>query len=94
MSNTITFDAVFENDNIQIPVNYRDELSALFQGKKVRITVESAEKPKQQTRAQEIDLIQDAEEKGYDSFIDYLLDHPVRLPDDVTYLTREEANAR
>ena len=36
-------------------------------------------------------LSEDAAAKGYDDFLDYLLDTPVYLPQGESYLTREEA---
>lgn len=83
MSTTISFDAILENDNIEIPVNYRDELTALFKGKKVRITVESAvetEKPV---------LNMDDWQETHSSFIQYLMDNPVDI-DFPVRMTKDE----
>lgn len=89
MSNTttITFDAIFENDNIKIPVNYRDELTALFQGKRVRITVEPAEKPEAPL------LNMDNWQKTHSSFIQYLIDNPIDI-DQPVRMTKDELHER
>ena len=89
MSNTptITFDAVLEKDNIKIPVNYREELAALFQGKKVRITVEPVEKPETPL------LNMDNWQKTHSSFIQYLIDNPIDI-DQPIRMTKDELHER
>jgi hypothetical protein len=39
------------------------------------------------------DLLRDAKEKGYDDFLDYLMDHPLDVPNP-TRFTREELHER
>lgn len=89
MSNTtvITFDAILENDNIKIPINYRDELVALFQGKTVRITVEPVEKPKSPL------FNMDNWQKTHSSFIQYLIDNPIDI-DQPVRMTKDELHER
>jgi hypothetical protein len=87
MSTTVTFDAVLENDNIKIPVNYRDELITLFQGKKVRITVEPVEKPESQMP----DM--DNWQRTHSSFIQYLMDNPIEI-DHPVRMTKDELHER
>ena len=84
---TITFDAVLENDNITVPANYRDELTALFKDKKVRITVQSVEVPSEPSS--DIDDWQIT----HDSFIQYLIDNPIDIAHPVR-MTKEELHER
>lgn len=89
----IEFQAQIRNGMIEIPAEEREALAAQIKGGIVRVIVMAPE-PKQAAAAMtQVDLVQDAKDKGYDSFVDYLLDHPVRIPD-IEYLTREEAHER
>lgn len=89
-STTITFDAVLENDNITIPANYRDEVVSLFKNKKVRITVESVENG--DDSANQSPMMDDWQ-KTHSSFIQYLIDNPIKIAHPVR-LTKEELHER
>ncbi|HRQ42073.1 MAG TPA: hypothetical protein PLD25_29485 [Chloroflexota bacterium] len=93
----IEFQTQIHDGMIEIPVEQREGLLSQINGGVVRVIVMAPEKKPvvaTQTTAQpEIDLVQDAKDKGYTSFLDYLLDHPIRIPN-VEYLTREEAHER
>ncbi|MFO7538438.1 MAG: hypothetical protein R6X32_10310 [Chloroflexota bacterium] len=93
----IEFQTQIQNGVIEIPEEQRDVLLSKINGGLVRVIVMAPEEKQvsaeQTLTPPEIDLVQDAQDKGYTSFIDYLLDHPIRIPD-VEYLTREEVHER
>lgn len=90
----IEFQANIDDGIIEIPVAHREALLSKIKGSPVRIIVLAPEAQEAAaTIPEQKDLAQDFKEKGYDSFIDYLLDNPVRIPN-MTYLTSDEANAR
>lgn len=93
----IEFQTQIHDGMIEIPAEQREALLSQIDGGVVRVIVMTLErKPVAAVQAQakpEIDLVQDAKDKGYSSFLDYLLDHPIRIPH-VEYLTREEAHER
>jgi hypothetical protein len=73
-----------------MPKEKQGELSAYAEDEMVRVIVHT---PVYQQPHPRKDLLQDAKDKGYEDFFDYLLDHPIRIPN-VKYLTREEAHER
>ena len=89
----IEFQTHIEDGVIEIPIEQRAALLSLPASTPIRVIILAPEQAQIPKDVDGKDLVQDAQEKGYDSFIDYLLDHPVRIPN-MTYLTREEANAR
>ncbi|MCA9964986.1 MAG: hypothetical protein KC423_12105 [Anaerolineales bacterium] len=89
----IEFQTHIEDGIIEIPVEQRAALLSLPASTPIRVIILAPEQTEAPKETISKDLVQDAQDKGYDSFIDYLLDHPVRIPN-ITYLTREEANAR
>ncbi|MCA9995454.1 MAG: hypothetical protein KDE56_06900 [Anaerolineales bacterium] len=89
----IEFQTHIEDGVIEIPIEQRAALLSLPASTPIRVIILAPEQVQIPKDVDRKDLVQDAQEKGYDSFIDYLLDHPVRIPN-MTYLTREEANAR
>ncbi|MCC6604083.1 MAG: hypothetical protein IT327_12785 [Anaerolineae bacterium] len=86
----ITFDAVLEDDNITIPANYRDEVVALFKNKKVKVTVEPAENVDD---ASEQSSTMDEWQKTHTSFIQFLMENPIKIAHPVR-LTKEELHER
>lgn len=89
----IEFQALIDKGVIEIPAEQREALLSVAASTPVRVIILTPEQQKPVSIPARKDLVQDAKDKGYDSFIDYLLDNPVRIPN-VTYLSREEANAR
>lgn len=89
----IEFQTHIENGIIEIPVEQRAALLSLPASTPIRVIILAPEQVTIPKETGNKDLVQDAKDKGYGSFIDYLLDHPVRIPN-ITYLTREEANGR
>lgn len=84
----IEFQAHIRDGAIEIPEAYREALLAQINNAPVHVIVLAPEQ-KQTVSPLKKDLVKDAKEKGYDNFIDYLLDHPLSIPD-FTPLTREE----
>ena len=89
----IEFQTRIEDGVIEIPEEQREALLSVAANAPVRVIILTPEQQEPVPRPARKDLVQDAKDKGYDSFIDYLIDHPVRIPN-MTYLSREEANAR
>jgi hypothetical protein len=89
----VEFEAHIRNGIIEIPAEHQAALLSQINGDPVRIIVLARMQGEGTHPVVRKNLTQDASEKGYESFIDYLLDNPVVIPD-VTYLSREEANAR
>lgn len=89
----IEFQTHIDKGVIEIPAEQREALLSIATSTPVRVIILAPETQEPLPMTARKDLVQDAKDKGYDSFIDYLLDHPVRIPN-MTYLTREEANAR
>jgi hypothetical protein len=77
----IEFQTQIRNGIIEIPAKQREELLAQINGGEVRVIVlaPAAKKPTKEGNEQ--------------SFLQYLLENPIRLPN-VEYLTREEAHER
>jgi hypothetical protein len=73
-----------------MPKEKRSELDTHTEDETVRVIVLTSPLPQPQTHK---DLLQDAKEKGYDDFFDYLMDHPFDIPNPVRY-TREELHER
>jgi hypothetical protein len=73
-----------------MPEEKRSELDAHTEDETVRVIVltSSHQKPRQQK-----DLLQDAKDKGYEDFFEYLMDHPLETPNPIRY-TREELHER
>lgn len=85
----IEFQAQIRDGKIEIPAEEREALAAQVNGGTVRVIVMAPEKKQAAAATEKIDLVQDAKNKGYDSFIKYLLDHPLQIPD-FRPLTRDE----
>ena len=92
----IEFQAHIKDGIIEIPAEQHQLLRSKVNGDPVRIIVLTSEEKQvlPPPAVQSKSLTEDAKEKGYDSFLDYLLDHPVQLPVGESYLSREEANVR
>lgn len=74
-----------------MPKDKRSEMGTHNEDEIVRVIVLAS--PQQQQQHLHKDLLQDAKEKGYDDFFEYLMDHPLTLPNPVRY-TREELHER
>ena len=77
----IEFHTQIRNGIIEIPAKQREELLAQINGGEVRVIVLAPATTKP------------AKEVKEHSFLQYLLENPIRLPD-VEYFTREEAHER
>lgn len=73
-----------------MPKEKRGELGTRTEDETVRVIVLTS--PHLQPRTQK-DLLQDAKDKGYSDFLDYLMDHPIDIPNPIRY-TREELHER
>ncbi|WP_420644980.1 hypothetical protein [Candidatus Leptofilum sp.] len=89
----IEFQTRIKDGVIEVPEEQREALLSVAANAPIRVIILTSEQQEPVPIPAGKDLVQDAKDKGYDSFIDYLIDHPVRIPN-MTYLTREEANAR
>ncbi len=92
----IEFETKLRHPSIEIPNQQWEQLRSRINGDSVRIIVltESKERNESTLTRNGKSLTEDAQDKGYDDFIKYLMDYPVSLPPGETYLSREEANAR
>lgn len=73
-----------------VPQDKRKELGAYADDETVRVIVLAS--PQQEARAHK-DLLLDAKEKGYQDFLEYLMDHPLEVANPVRP-TREELHER
>jgi hypothetical protein len=73
-----------------MPKEKRDELGMHAEDETVRVIVLTS--PQQQTGIRK-DLLQDAKDKGYEDFFEYLMDHPLDVPHPTRY-TREQLHER
>jgi hypothetical protein len=73
-----------------MPKEKRDELGMHTEDETVRVIVLTT--PQQQIRVRK-DLLQDARDKGYKDFFEYLMDHPLDVPHPTRY-TREQLHER
>ena len=73
-----------------IPEEIRGELLEHTDDETVRVIVLTS--PRREPRARK-DLLRDAKEKGYDDFLDYLMDHPLDVANPIRF-TREELHER
>lgn len=73
-----------------MPEEKRNELDAHTEDETVRVIVLTSahQRPRQKK-----DLLQDAKDKGYEDFFEYLMDHPLDIPNPIRY-TREELHER
>lgn len=73
-----------------MPEDKRGELGAHTEDETVRVIVltSSHQKPRIQK-----DLLRDAKDKGYEDFFEYLMDHPLDIPNPIRY-TRDELHER
>jgi hypothetical protein len=78
---------------IEIPKEQRAALSLLAVNTPVRVIILASEQQPVALKGKSKDLLQDAKDKGYDDFIEYLMDHPFDVPNPVRY-TREELHER
>lgn len=73
-----------------MPEEKRNELDAHTEDETVRVIVLTSTHPKPR---QKKDLLQDAKDKGYEDFFEYLMDHPLEIPNPIRY-TRDELHER
>jgi hypothetical protein len=73
-----------------IPKDKQKSLAKYHGDKAVRVIILTQPSPKIGLRK---DLLRDAEEKGYDDFLDYLIDHPLPVPHPIRF-SREELHER
>jgi hypothetical protein len=73
---------------IQISEEQKKELAKLEDGSSVEVIVRAEESNFQQT-SQKRDILQEMEDRGYDSIIEYLMDYPLQV-ENVQRLTRDE----
>ncbi|MBK8903900.1 MAG: hypothetical protein IPM53_22150 [Anaerolineaceae bacterium] len=73
-----------------MPEEKRNELDAHTEDETVRVIVLTSAHPKPR---QKRDLLQDAKDKGYEDFFEYLMDHPLDIPNPIRY-TRDELHER
>lgn len=73
-----------------IPKDKQKSLAKYHGDKAVRVIILTQPSPKTGLRK---DLLRDAEEKGYDDFLDYLIDHPLPVPHPIRF-SREELHER
>ncbi len=73
-----------------MPKEKRDELGVHAEDETVRVIVLTS--TQQQTRVRK-DLLQDAKNKGYEDFFEYLMDYPLEVPHPIRY-TREQLHER
>ena len=73
-----------------MPRSMQSELSTYTQDETVRVIVLTSfpQQPHKQK-----DLLQDAKDKGYEDFFEYLMDHPFNVPNPIRY-SREELHER
>ncbi len=73
-----------------IPKEKRGELNTHTEDETVRVIILTS--PRKQPRIHK-DLLQEAKEKGYNDFFDYLMDYPLEKLNPIRY-TREELHER
>ena len=73
-----------------VPEDKRGDLDSHTEDDMVRVIILASPSLKQ---SKQKDLLQDAKEKGYDDFFEYLIDNPLEVPNPVRY-TREQLHER
>ena len=74
-----------------IPQEKREELLQHTSDETVRVIVLTS--PPQQATRKRKDLLHDAEAKGYEDFLEYLMDHPLDVPNPIRF-TRNDLHER
>lgn len=72
-----------------MPQEKRDELGNYTEDQIVRVVVIPSPSPQSSMPPDRKDLLQDAKDKGYDDFLEYLMDYPLQI-EDFKPLTRDE----
>lgn len=88
--NAIEFQTTVKKIISAMPEEKRNELDTHTEDETVRVIVLTSPHRERQTGK---DLLQDAKEKGYTDFIEYLMDHPLDIPDPIRF-TRDELHER
>jgi hypothetical protein len=84
----IEFQAHIRDGIIEIPESYREAVFAQINDAPVHVILLAPEQI-QTTLPLQKDIVKDADEKGYDNVVEYLLDNPLQISD-FRPLTREE----
>jgi hypothetical protein len=85
----IKLDAYFVDGKIEIPEGQRKELSVIKDGSPIELILRANDLDSPQEKSKPRDILQEMEDRGYDSIINYLMDYPLQI-EGVEYLTREE----
>jgi hypothetical protein len=85
----IEFQAKIQDGKIEIPIEKRRQLLSHIETGFVRVIVLTAEEDVADVAPTSTTLVQDAKNKGYDNFIEYLLANPIQAPN-FKPLTRDE----
>ncbi len=86
----IEFQTTIKHIISAMPKEKQSELRQHSEDEAVRVIVLTQFNPPPHTQQ---DLLQDAKEKGYVDFLDYLIDHPLNVPDPIRF-SREELHER
>jgi hypothetical protein len=85
----LKLDAYIVDGKIEIAEEQKKELTVLKEGSPVELILRADESDTASEKTKPRDILQEMEERGYDSIIDYLMDYPLQI-EDIEFLTREE----
>jgi hypothetical protein len=86
----IEFQTTIKEIRSSLPKEKWSELSAYGDDEAVRVIVLAQPRPHP---SEQKDLLRDAKEKGYEDFLDYLIDHPLPVTDPARF-SRDELHER
>lgn len=85
----LKLNAYIVDGKIEIAEGQKKELTILKEGSPVELTLRANDPNPDKEQSTPGDILQEMEEHGYDSIIDYLMDFPLQI-ERVEFLTREE----